>query len=92
MLTAGVAAICMFTNIHAAEVAGPPGPASLTVTPTPAATEKLKPTETPEPTAAPEAGEQNTAEQGTLSKPDHPDTVSADKPVSYTHLRAHETR
>lgn len=81
MLTAGVAAICMFTNIHAAEVAGPPGPASLTVTPTPAATEKLKPTETPEPTAAPEAGEKNTAEQGTLSKPDHPDTVSADKLV-----------
>ena len=71
----------MFTNIHAAEVAGPPGPASLTVTPTPAATEKLKPTETQEPTTAPEAGEQNTAEQGTLSKPDHPDTVSADKLV-----------
>ena len=79
MLTAGVAAICMFTNIHAAEVAGPPGPASLTVTPT--ATEKLKLTETPEPTSAPEADEQNTAEQGTLSKPDHPDTVSADKLV-----------
>ena len=73
----GIAAICMLSNVaaaesYAAEVAGPPGPASLTVTPTPKLTATPKPTATPQPAAA---------DQGTLSKPNHPDTISADKLV-----------
>ena len=77
----------MFSNVYASEVAGPPRPAAMkpTSTPTPTATPKAtatpKPTSTPVPTATPEADEQNPADQGTLSKPNHPDTVSADKLV-----------
>ena len=87
----GIAAIFMFSNVvaaesHTAEVAGPPRPASLTVTPTPRPTATPKPTATSEPTATPqpaatEAADQDPADQGTLSKPNHPDTISADKLV-----------
>lgn len=68
----------MFSNVYASEVAGPPRPAAMkpTSTPTPTATPKAtatpKPTSTPVPTATPEADEQNPADQGTLSKPNHP--------------------
>lgn len=87
ILVAGIAAICIFSNVYASEVAGPPRPAAmkststLTPTATPKPTATLKPTSTPVPTATPEAVEQNPADQGTLSKPNHPDTVSADKLV-----------
>ena len=87
VVTAGIAAICMLLNInavqiYAAEVAGPQRPASLTVTPTPVPTATPKPTAAPEPTATPQpAADQDPADQGTLSKPNHPDTISADKLV-----------
>ena len=42
----------MFSNVHAAEIAGPPRPKALTVTPVPTATPK--PTVTPESAATPE--------------------------------------
>ena len=82
----------MFSNVHAAEIAGPPRPKILTVTPAPTA----KPTQTPisisepvptqKPTSTPvpdiaETDASNPADQGTLSRPDHPDTISADKLV-----------
>ena len=61
----------MFSNVHGAEVAGPPAPKNLTATPTSA----------PTPEISVDTEKQNPTDQGTLSKPDHPDTVSADKLV-----------
>ena len=66
-----IAAVWMFSNVHGAEVAGPPAPKNLTATPTSA----------PTPEISVDTEKQNPTDQGTLSKPDHPDTVSADKLV-----------
>ena len=103
VLTACIVAVCMFSNVHGTEAAGPPAPKTLTVTPTEKSksTEKLKststskskstpksksaltqkPASTPTPEQEAETDKQNPADQGTLSKPDHPDTISADKLV-----------
>ena len=66
-----IATVWMFSNVHGAEVAGPPAPKNLTATPTSA----------PTPEISVDTEKQNPTDQGTLSKPDHPDTVSADKLV-----------
>lgn len=44
VLTACIVAVCMFSNVHGAEAAGPPAPKTLTVTPTekPKSTAKSK--------------------------------------------------
>lgn len=109
VLTACIVAVCMFSNVHGTEAAGPPAPKTLTVTPTekPKSTAKSKststskskstpksksaltqkpeatpiPASTPTPEQEAETDKQNPADQGTLSKPDHPDTISADKLV-----------
>ena len=81
ILAAGIAVICIFSNVYASEVAGPPRPAAMKPTSTLTPTATPKPTSTPVPIATPEAAKQNPADQGTLSKPNHPDTVSADKLV-----------
>ena len=109
VLTACIVAVCMFSNVHGTEAAGPPAPKTLTVTPpekpksiakskststsksksTPKSKSALtqKPEATPIPASTPtpeqeaETDKQNPADQGTLSKPDHPDTISADKLV-----------
>ena len=75
VLATCIAAVWMFSNVHGAEVAGPPAPKDLTATPTSA------PTPAPTPEILTDTEKQNPADQGTLSKPDHPDTVSADKLV-----------
>ena len=83
---------CMFSNVYATEIAGPPWPKILTVTPTPTvkptqtpiSTPELMPTQKPTPTPVPDTAEKDAsdpADQGTLSRPDHPDTISADKLV-----------
>lgn len=86
VLTACIAAVCMFSDVHGAEVAGPPAPKSKSAltqkpeaTPMPEATPI--PASTPTPEQETETDKQNPADQGTLSKPDHPDTISADKLV-----------
>ena len=86
VLTACIAAVCMFSDVHGAEVAGPPAPKSKSAltqkpeaTPMPEATPIPASTPTPEQETA--TDKQNPADQGTLSKPDHPDTISADKLV-----------
>ena len=81
VLAAGLAVICMFSNVCGAETAGPPRPAALTVTPSPTPGLTVTPTSTPtpEPTVTPAADTSDPASQGTLTKPDHPDTVEADK-------------
>ena len=80
VLTACIAAVCMFSDVHGAEVAGPPAPKSKSaLTQKPEATPI--PASTPTPEQETETDKQNPADQGTLSKPDHPDTISADKLV-----------
>ena len=80
VLAACIAAVCMFSDVHGAEVAGPPAPKSKSaLTQKPEATPIPASTPTPEQEA--ETDKQNPADQGTLSKPDHPDTISADKLV-----------
>ena len=83
VLAAGLAVICMFSNVCGAETAGPPRPAALTVTPSPTPGLTVTPTSTPtpEPTVTPVADTSDPASQGTLTKPDHPDTVEADKRI-----------
>ena len=82
----------MFSNVYATEIAGPPRPKILTVTPTPTVKPTQTPISTPEPvptqkptsTPIPDTAEKDVsdpADQGTLSRPDHPDTISADKLV-----------
>ena len=82
----------MFSNVYATEIAGPPRPKILTVTPTPTVKPTQTPISTPEPvptqkptsTPVPDTAEKDVsdpADHGTLSRPDHPDTISADKLV-----------
>ena len=82
----------MFSNVYATEIAGPPRPKILTITPTPTVKPTQTPILTPEPvptqkptsTPVPDTAEKDVsdpADQGTLSRPDHPDTISADKLV-----------
>lgn len=82
----------MFSNVYATEIAGPPRPKILIVTPTPTVKPTQTPISTPEPvptqkptsTPVPDTAEKDVsdpADQGTLSRPDHPDTISADKLV-----------
>ena len=47
ILAAGIAAICIFSNVYASEVAGPPRPAAMKPTSTPTPTATPKPTATP---------------------------------------------
>ena len=47
VLAAGLAVICMFSNVCGAETAGPPRPAALTVTPSPTPGLTVTPTSTP---------------------------------------------
>ena len=82
----------MFSNVYATEIAGPPRPKILAVTPTPTvkptqtliSTPEPVPTQKPTSTPVPDTAEKDVsdpADQGTLSRPDHPDTISADKLV-----------
>ena len=82
----------MFSNVYATEIAGPPRPKILAVTPTPTvkptqtliSTPEPVPTQKPTSTPVPDIAEKDVsdpANQGTLSRPDHPDTISADKLV-----------
>ena len=60
-----IATVWMFSNVHGAEVAGPPAQKNLTATPTSA----------PTPEISVDTEKQNPTDQGTLSKPDHPDQI-----------------
>ena len=74
VLTACIVAVCMFSNVHGTEAAGPPAPKTLTVTPTekPKSTAKLKSASTSKSKSTPKSKSALT---------DHPDTISADKLV-----------